>query len=85
MKIGDVIAQHMAQGRRFEFTETPPAMSGENPSRIYTEIHGCLDMDKLIDLMKKMNPNDIPTFYGWITTWSDSFIRSYVKHCSVFV
>ena len=74
MKIGDVIAQHMAQGRGFEFTETPPDMPGENPSRIYTEIHGCLAMDELIDLMKEMNPNDIPTFYGWITTWSDSFI-----------
>ena len=36
-------------------------------------------MDELIDLMKEINPNNIPTFYGWITTWSDSFIRSYVK------
>ena len=49
MKIGDVIAQHMAQGCGFEFTETPSKCPGENPSRIYTGIRGILEwMSSLI-------------------------------------
>ena len=36
-------------------------------------------MDELLDVMKDLVPVDEPTYYGWITTWSDSFLRSYVK------
>ena len=25
------------------------------------------------------NHNDVEIFYGWMTMWSDSFLRSYVK------
>ena len=78
MKIGDVIAQHMAQGRGFEFTETPSSDEGGVPTRIYSGIHGCLAMTELINKMKEMCSSR-PAFYGWFTTWSDSFLRSYVK------
>ena len=75
MKIEDVIAQHMAQGQGFEFTETPPKTPGGNPQRIYTGIHGCLAMNELIDTMKDMiDKTDFQTSYGWFTTWSDSFL-----------
>ena len=79
MKIEDVIAQHMAQGRGFEFTESPPNDASDSVTRIYHEIHGCVAMDDLIYTMKSMNSSSQPTYYGWFTTWSDSFLRSYVK------
>ena len=78
MKIGDVIAQHMAQGRGFEFTETPSKEDGGHPSRIYSGTHGCVAMNELINKMEEMCLSR-PAFYGWFTTWSDSFLRSYVK------
>ena len=79
MKIGDVIAQHMAQGRGFEFTETPSNNASGNATRLYTGIHGCLAMTELINAMKGMKNSERQAHYGWITTWSDSFLRSYVK------
>jgi hypothetical protein len=72
MRIGDIISHHLAMGRGFEFTETPT-------KRETYGIHGCKAMDELLDIMKDLDPVDEPTYYGWITTWSDSFLRSYVK------
>ena len=78
MKIGDILTQHFADGRGFEFSETTTS------NRITDGIHGCKAMDLLIAKMKTMgdtsgNYNDVECFYGWMTTWSDSFLRSYVK------
>ena len=36
-------------------------------------------MNELINSMKEINMSECPAHYGWITTWSDSFLRSYVK------
>ena len=37
-------------------------------------------MDELLDTMKDtIDETDYPTSYGWFTTCSDSFLRSYVK------
>jgi len=54
MKIGDVIAQYMAQGRGFEFTETPSKEDGGHPSCIYSGTHGCVAMNELINKMEEM-------------------------------
>ena len=79
MKIGDVIAQHLAHGRGFEFTEEPPLSSNGQPKRLFTGIHGCQAMIDLINTMKDVASTQDEVFYGWFTTWSDSFLRSYVK------
>ena len=58
------------------------------PMRYMEDVHGNVD-DKTIhgtpaakDLlkhMKSMNPTNIPTAYGYLTSWSDSFIGCWVK------
>ena len=79
MKIGNVIAHHMALGRGFKFTEIPPKNAHDSANRIYTGIHGCVAMSDLIYTLKSMDSSGRPTYYGWFATWSDSFLRSYVK------
>ena len=81
MKLKDVLAHHLALGRRIQFTEAPCATADSGVKRIYEGIHGCQAMDDLIDNMKGY-PNDVTDqdiYYAWLTTWSDSFLRSYVK------
>ena len=54
MKIGDVILHHMASGRGFEFTVSPPSSANddESPTRIHEGIHGCIAMNELIEAMQ---------------------------------
>jgi hypothetical protein len=42
-------------------------------------IHGSEAMDELLETMKMMNQEDLPSKYGSLLLWSDGFIRSYVK------
>jgi len=84
MKIGDIISQHMAIGRGFLFTVSPSTSTDNDinngQSRIYEGIHGCIAMSELIESMQNANEDGTEnSYYGWITTWSDSFLRSYVK------
>ena len=78
-KISDVIALHLAQGRGVQFTETPTVEDDRTEVRIKTKIHGCEAMTEL--LAKMRTPDDVhkSTFFGYVTTWSDTFLRSYVK------
>ena len=80
MKLKDVLAHHLALGRRIQYTEAPCATADNGVERLYDGIHGCKAMDDLI-LNMKGNPNgtSCEIYYAWMLTWSDSFIRSYVK------
>ena len=83
-RIADVISMHMALQRSIEFTEIPfpePEL-GRSETVIEDEIHGCLAMKELLELMKGMESNattNQPTYYGYFTTWHDAFLRSYMK------
>ena len=47
---------------------------------VYDDIHGCQAMEDLLDKMKGYPDDDnIDIYYAWMLTWSDSFLRSYVK------
>ena len=72
MRMQEVLAQHLAQGRGIDFTKTPTTQ------RKVTGIHGCQAMS---DLLREMGlePGDCKSFYAGFTTWSDTFLRSFVK------
>ena len=80
MKIFDVICHHLAMGRGFEFTESPSETDHGTTDRLSQGIHGCIATTELISQMKAMtHPVSQSHYYSWITTWSDSFLPSYVK------
>ena len=84
MILTDVLAHHLALGRRIQFSEEPCAIADDKVKRIYQGIHGCQAMDDLIDNMKGYpNAKERAIYYGWFTSWSDSFLRSYVKKSSI--
>ena len=45
----------------------------------YTGIHECLAMTELLDKMMELSTSDTEAYYSYMTTWSDTFLRSYVK------
>ena len=47
--------------------------------REVTGIDGCSTMEELLEKMKRLNPNDKTTHYGYLVLWSDGFLCSYVK------
>ena len=53
MKIGDMLTQHFADGRGFEFTDSTTHSSNQDSNRIKHGIDGCKAMDLLIGRMKK--------------------------------
>ena len=53
MKIGDVLTQHFADGRGFEFTEITSHSSDQDSNWIKHGIYGYKAMDLLIEKMKK--------------------------------
>jgi hypothetical protein len=53
MKIGDIMTQHFADGRGFEFPESTTGFGTETSKRICPGIHGSKAMDSLIQKMKK--------------------------------
>ena len=80
-KLTDVISLHLAEGRDVEYTEIPHAETGRSELRLKREIHGCQAMNDILDLMKIFDEvmDTQPTYYGYFTTWSDTFLRSYIK------
>ena len=72
--ISDVISLHLAQGRGVQFTETPTVEDDRTEPRIKTEIHGCKAMDELLDQMRTPCDVERSTFFGYVTTWSDTFL-----------
>ena len=80
MKLKDIIAHHLSLGRRIEFTDSPSSTHSSGRDRLNKGIHGCQSMDELLDDMR-LNPNteNKEIYYAWMLTWSDSFLRSYVK------
>ena len=79
MKLRDVIAHHLSLGRKIEFTDCPGAIPSTRDKK-YHGIHGCQSMKDLLDEMKKYpNSKKKEIYYAWMLTWSDSFLRSYVK------
>ena len=83
MKISDVLKQHLALGRKIMYTESPSTNPNNPGTRIYNGIHGCEATDDLIQSMKAYpNSENQGIHYAWLTTWSDSFLRSYVKQKS---
>lgn len=77
MRIGDIIAHHFGLGRTVQFTESPT--DDGSILRVRNGIHGCQAMNELLDSMKAFPSTRSEIFYCWLTTWSDSFLRSYVK------
>ena len=83
MKISDVLKQHLALGRQIMYTESPSTNANNPGTRIYSGIHGCEATDDLIESMKAYpNSEKRGIHYAWLTTWSDSFLCSYVKQKS---
>ena len=80
MKLKDIIAHHLSLGRRIEFTDSPSSIPSAARYRQKKGIHGCQSMDDLLDDMRLYpNPDNKDIYYAWMLTWSDSFLRSYVK------
>ena len=74
-RIEDIILHHLALGRDIDFTKGP----GISLKR--GKMHDTIAMQELLHEMISMNDEhgEEHTFYGYFTTWSDSFLRSYVK------
>ncbi len=79
MKIEDIIAHHLAQGRSIEFTVTPSQRRRKGRGRRYHHMHGCKAMHAIIKVIDELNGGNDDYYIGYFTTWSDSFLRSYVK------
>ena len=82
MKIGDVLQHHFAEGRGFNFMYFSGNECNGDNGRVTEKIHGSKAMTDLIKQTKRMDErpyDDRKVYYGWILTWSDSFLRSYTK------
>ena len=73
MQIYDIVSHHLTLGRGMEYTKTP------SRERLNTGIHGCLAMSELLQNMMGTSTSSPDDYYTYITTWSDTFLRSYVK------
>ena len=79
MELRHVIAHHLSLGRQIEFTDSPSAIPSIRDNK-YKGIHGCQSMKDLLDVMRSYpNSENKEIYYAWMLTWSDSFLRSYVK------
>ena len=72
-RIDDIISHHLALGRDIDFTRGP----GISLNR--TKMHDTVAMWELLRELRSDDDNDSQIYYGYFTTWSDSFLRSYVK------
>ena len=83
MTIKEIIAHHLAQGQSIDFTVSPNNECGDNKTeRKINHMHGCGAMTGLIAEIESMKDSDGNYYIGYFTTWSDSFLHSYVKQKS---
>ena len=67
-----LVSINLGLGKDNNFTKSPTHLKT-------CDIHGCQAMIDLMQTMESMNDFNNDMFYGWITTWLDSFLQSHVK------